>query len=86
MLPLIYLALGTALSPIASKESLLLLLLLIVQGPEFAYWWARIDDCMGKWQQLQQVRIAYPLKKKKQQQLVAAAYALAVAAAAAVHR
>jgi hypothetical protein len=27
-----------------------------LQGPEFAYWWARIDDCMGKWQQLQQVR------------------------------
>ncbi|WIA44448.1 hypothetical protein OEZ86_007199 [Tetradesmus obliquus] len=25
-----------------------------LEGPEYAYWWARIDDCMGKWQQLQQ--------------------------------
>ncbi|KAF8060318.1 LHT2 [Scenedesmus sp. PABB004] len=25
-----------------------------LQGPDFAYWWSRIDDCTIKWQQLQQ--------------------------------
>jgi hypothetical protein len=37
------------------------------QGPEFAYWWARIDDCMGKWQQLQEVCTA--MQQQQQQQL-----------------
>jgi hypothetical protein len=55
----------------------LLLLLFFIQGPEFAYWWARIDDCMGKWQQLQQVRVGLRMSCR------AAAAANNVAAAAA---
>jgi hypothetical protein len=57
------------LSPgIALFVTLLLLLLFFLQGPEFAYWWARIDDCMGKWQQLQQVGTQQQRRSVWQQQ------------------